>query len=182
VRRSAGGDWDGKRSILLLDSVMPASAVEPWVRSEIASIDPTVPVKMEPLDQTVSRLADRPRFETALLRFWRAQDAACDCGALWPDRVHDDSAEARDWRADGTGRDARKYSRPDYKRWTAHGRDWRGARVGSALAVSKMLKALLFEVSTYDPLTFIAVPLLLTLVTLVAILIPARAECAWIRQ
>jgi len=32
--------------------------------------------------------------------------------------------------------------------------------VGSALAVSKMLKALLFEVSTYDPLTFIAVPVL----------------------
>jgi len=47
--------------------------------------------------------------------------------------------------------------------------------VGSALAVSKMLKALLFEVSTYDPLTFIAVPVLLTLVALVAILMPARA-------
>jgi putative ABC transport system permease protein len=47
--------------------------------------------------------------------------------------------------------------------------------VGSALAVSKMLKALLFEVSTYDPLTFIAVPVLLTLVALVAIPMPARA-------
>jgi len=70
VRRSAGCDWDGKRSDIAVDSVMPASAVEPWVRSEIASIDPTVPVKMEPLDQTVSRLADRPRFETALLAFF----------------------------------------------------------------------------------------------------------------
>jgi hypothetical protein len=47
--------------------------------------------------------------------------------------------------------------------------------VASALAVSKMLKAMLFEVSTYDPLTFIAVPVLLTLVALVAILMPARA-------
>jgi ABC-type lipoprotein release transport system permease subunit len=47
--------------------------------------------------------------------------------------------------------------------------------VGSALAVSKMLKALLFEVSIYDPLTFIAVPVLLTLVALVAILMPAWA-------
>jgi putative ABC transport system permease protein len=47
--------------------------------------------------------------------------------------------------------------------------------VGSALAISKMLKALLFEVSTYDPLTFIGVPVLLTLVALVAILMPARA-------
>jgi len=116
LRRSVGDDWDGKRSIALLDSVMPARAVEPWVRSEIASIDPTVPVKMEPLEQTVSRLADRPRFETALLAFFcEHRAAACDCGALWPDRVHDDSAEAGDWRADGTGRDARRYSRPDYK-------------------------------------------------------------------
>ncbi len=47
--------------------------------------------------------------------------------------------------------------------------------MGSALAVSKVLKALLFEVSIYDPLTFIAVPVLLTLVALVAILMPALA-------
>ena len=38
-----------------------------------------------------------------------------------------------------------------------------------------MLKTLLFQVSIYDPLTYIAVPLLLSLVALVAILIPARA-------
>src|SRR5258706_15229248 len=65
--------------------------------------------------------------------FCEHRAAACDCGALWPDRVHDDSAEAGDWRADGTGRDARKYSRPDYKRWTARGRDWRAARGGLGL-------------------------------------------------
>jgi hypothetical protein len=47
--------------------------------------------------------------------------------------------------------------------------------VGSALAISKMLKALLFEVSTYDPFTFVAIPVLLTLAALVAILMPARA-------
>jgi len=43
--------------------------------------------------------------------------------------------------------------------------------VGSAPGGIQNVEALLFEVSTYDPLTFIAVPLLLTLVTLVAILI-----------
>ena len=31
---------------------------------------PTVPVKIEALDQTLSKLADRPRFETALLGFF----------------------------------------------------------------------------------------------------------------
>jgi putative ABC transport system permease protein len=38
-----------------------------------------------------------------------------------------------------------------------------------------MLKALLFQVSAYDPLTYIVVPMLLSLVALIAILIPARA-------
>jgi hypothetical protein len=49
---------------------MPAKAVEPWMHSAIASMDPTVPAQMEVLDQTVNRLADRPRFETALVAFF----------------------------------------------------------------------------------------------------------------
>ena len=47
--------------------------------------------------------------------------------------------------------------------------------LGVALATSRMLKSLLFQISVYDPFTFIVVPLLLCLVALVAILIPARA-------
>ena len=46
--------------------------------------------------------------------------------------------------------------------------------LGAALAVSRTMKALLFQVSAYDPLAFVAVTVLLTLVALVAILIPAR--------
>jgi len=115
------------------------------------------------------------REKTRSRRFCRHGAAACDCRALWPDRVHDDSAEARDWRADGTGRDPKKYSRPDYKRWTAHGRDWRSARGGFGLGGIQDAKGAALEVSTYDQLTFIAVPVLLTLVALVAILMPARA-------
>ena len=47
--------------------------------------------------------------------------------------------------------------------------------VGLGLAVSKLLKSLLFEVSAYDPVTFIVVQVLLMLVAMVAILVPARA-------
>src|ERR1019366_4538791 len=49
---------------------LPPKSVAPWVRSQIAQIDPTVPVETETLNQTVSKLADRPRFETALLGFF----------------------------------------------------------------------------------------------------------------
>jgi putative ABC transport system permease protein len=40
------------------------------VRSQIAQIDPTAPVEIATLNQQVSRLAARPRFETALLGFF----------------------------------------------------------------------------------------------------------------
>jgi putative ABC transport system permease protein len=43
-----------------------------------------------------------------------------------------------------------------------------------ALAVTRLLSALLFGVSSRDPLTFIAVPVLLAIVAAVACLAPAR--------
>jgi putative ABC transport system permease protein len=46
--------------------------------------------------------------------------------------------------------------------------------VGSALAVTRLIAALLYEVETNDPLTFIAVASLLGLVALLACYIPAR--------
>jgi putative ABC transport system permease protein len=36
----------------------------------VAQLDPTAPVEIDTLKQTVSKLADRPRFETALLGFF----------------------------------------------------------------------------------------------------------------
>ena len=174
VRRSIGGDWDGARSIVLLESVMPARAVEPWVRSEIASIDPKVPVKMEPLDETVSRFADRPRFETALLAFFASTGLLLAIVGLYgliafmtTQRRHEIGVRMA---LGATQGNILGLITSDGLRMVAIG----GAiGVGSALVVSKMLKTLLFGVSTHDPLTFIAVPVLLTLVALVAILMPA---------
>jgi putative ABC transport system permease protein len=46
--------------------------------------------------------------------------------------------------------------------------------VGGAFAVTRTIKSLLFEVSTTDPVVFIAIPLLLVIVSLVACYTPAR--------
>ena len=45
----------------------------------------------------------------------------------------------------------------------------------AALGLSRLLKSLLFSVGPYDPISFIGVVLLLTLVALVATLVPARS-------
>ena len=49
-----------------------------------------------------------------------------------------------------------------------------GIGLGGALAVTRILSSLLYEVKPTDPFTFAAVSLLLVLVALLACLIPAR--------
>lgn len=51
--------------MILRTSASPG-ATENWLRSEVAALDPTVPVEIATLQQHVNELADRPRFESAL--------------------------------------------------------------------------------------------------------------------
>src|SRR5262249_48014121 len=46
--------------------------------------------------------------------------------------------------------------------------------IGSALALTRLMASQLFGVSSHDPLTFVAVGVLLTVVALLACYIPAR--------
>jgi putative ABC transport system permease protein len=177
MRRSVAGDWGDTRSIVLLDSAMRARATAPWVRSEIASIDPTVPVKMEPLDDAVSRLADRPRFETALLTFFAGTGLLLAIVGIYgliafmtTQRRHEFGVRMA---LGATPENILGLVTSGGLCMVANGTV---LGVCSALVVSKVLKALLFEVSAYDPLTFIAVPVFLAFVALVAILIPAWAS------
>jgi putative ABC transport system permease protein len=48
--------------------------------------------------------------------------------------------------------------------------------LGIALALARVLKGMLFSIGLYDPLSFISVALLLSIVALAASLIPARVE------
>ncbi|MGA8729813.1 MAG: ABC transporter permease, partial [Terracidiphilus sp.] len=176
LRRSVPGDWSGDRLIVVIDSVMPASTIGPWVRSDVAAIDRTIPVGMEPLNQTISRMADRPRFETTLLGFFALTGLMLAVVGLYGliafmtvQRTHEIGIRMA---LGATRGNILRLIAKDGLRMVVVGL---AVGLGTALAVSRMLKMLLFQVSIYDPLTYIAVPLLLSLVALVAILIPARA-------
>ena len=69
LRRSFAEDWN-PWTVITLKTTLSPDAVAPWVRTQIAQIDPTVPVDIDTLSETVNRLADRPRFETSLLGFF----------------------------------------------------------------------------------------------------------------
>ena len=176
LRRNVSDDWGGNHLLVIVDSAMPPAAIGPWVRSEISSIDHTIPVEMEPLDQALNRLADRPRFETTLLGFFALAGLVLAVVGLYgliafmtTQRTHEIGVRIA---LGATRTHILLLIASDGLRMVAVGL---ALGLGTALAVSRVLKALLFQVSIYDPLTFIVVPVVLVLVALVAILAPARA-------
>jgi hypothetical protein len=169
-------DTWGRHHVFLLATSLPASIVAPWVRAQVAQLDPTAPVEIETLSQTVSKLADRPRFETALLGFFAL------CGlAMAVIGLYGVIAFVAAQRTQEIGvRMALGATRLDILRLIAG----QGVRLivlggvvglGAALVLARLLKSLLYNVGPHDPAIYAAVALLLALVALAATLIPARA-------
>ncbi|MGA2570742.1 MAG: ABC transporter permease [Terracidiphilus sp.] len=175
LRRSVSGDWGGNHLIVIVDSAMPVAAIEPWVRSEVSSIDHTIPVEMEPLNQSLNRLADRPRFETTLLGFFALTGLVLAVVGLYGLIAYMTTRRKSEigirMALGATRGNILMLLMQDGIRVVAIGTV---LGLAMALVVSQILKNLLFQVGTHDLLTFIAVPLLLLLVAMVATLVPAR--------
>jgi predicted permease len=181
LMHSASDDWGGRAPLpraplLIVSSVVSNEGAASWVRSQIAGLDPTVPVKIETLNEQVSKLADRPRFETALLGFFAL------CGLLMAViGLYGVIAFVATQRTQEIGvRMALGATRLNILRLIAG----EGVRLialggvvglGASLAAAQLLKSLLFGVGPRDPAAFAAVALLLGLVALSATLVPARA-------
>ncbi|MGD0630613.1 MAG: FtsX-like permease family protein [Terracidiphilus sp.] len=167
--------WDNHH-FFILGSSLPLSVIAPWIRSRVAQLDPTAPVEIDTMTQTVSRLADRPRFETALLVFFAF------CGLLMAViGLYGVIAFVVAQRTQEIGvRMALGATRVDILRLIAG----EGLRLivlggmlglGGALAAAQLLKSLLFNVGPHDPATYAGVVGVLGVVALAATLIPARA-------
>jgi predicted permease len=175
LRRNLPEEWTDDSTMVLKSALSPAAAT-PWIRSQIAQIDSTVPVEIETLSQSVSRLADRPRFETALLGFFAFSGLLMAIIGLYGVISY---VAAQRTREIGV-RMALGATRLDILRLVA-GEGSRmivlGGAIGlaAAVAVSQVLKSLLFNVGPHDIGTYATAVLLLALVALAATLIPARA-------
>jgi ABC-type antimicrobial peptide transport system permease subunit len=176
LRRNVAEDWNVRAPILIIDSIQPPATVAPWLRSQVSALDPTVPVDMEALRQSVNKLANRSRFETALVSFFAF------CGLLLAVvGLYGVIAFVAAQRTQEIGvRMALGATRMNILRLIAR----EGVRLivlgaalglAAALAATQLLKSLLFNVAPRDPETYIAVTLLLVLVALIATLVPARA-------
>jgi putative ABC transport system permease protein len=176
LRHSAADSWGGRAPLLIVDSVVSSGGTIPWVRSQIAHLDPTVPVTTETLNEQVSKLADRPRFETALLGFFALTGLAMAVIGLYGVIAFIATQRTQEIGV----RMALGATRADILRLITG----EGARLiamggvlglGAAFAATQTVKSLLFELGPHDPTSFVAVALLLALVAFAATLIPARS-------
>jgi predicted permease len=174
LRRNLAPDWSGPTPVLLIDSALPPANLAPWLRAQISALDPTVPVQTETLRLTVSKLADQPRFETALLGFFAL------CGLMMAlIGLYGIVAFLAVQRTREIGvRMALGATRPAILRLMAQ-EGLRLLGLGillgllAALAAAQLLKSLLFGVALYDPAAWAATVLVLALAATVATLFPA---------
>lgn len=168
-------NW-GTHAIVLLQTALPVSTIAPWVRARIAQIDPNVPVEITPLSQTVSGLADRPRFETALLTFFALTGLLMAVIGLYGVVAFMAAQRTQEigirMALGATRADVMRLILREGFRLIAFG----GAiGLAAAFALSRVLRSVLFGVGPHDPMSFGATAAILALVALIAILIPARS-------
>ncbi len=163
-------------AVFVIRTEAPAKGMSVWVRSQLAEIDPTVPVDIETLTERVADLADRPRFETALLSFFASTGLVMAVVGLYGVITFIAVQRTQEIGV----RMALGASRFDVLRLILREGIVLiacGGLIGlvSALGASRVLKSLLFSIGPHDPITFVAVSLLLVLVASLATIIPARS-------
>jgi putative ABC transport system permease protein len=148
----------------------------PAVRQEIKALDPDLSIAgMKPMQQVVGESVAEPRYRTMLLGLFAAAALLLSAIGLYgvisyavTQRTHEIGLRM------ALGAQARDVLR------LVVGQGIKLAIIGvliglgGALALTRLMKGLLFSVSSTDPMTFIAIPVLLVVVALLACWIPAR--------
>ena len=163
------------RAFVVFRTPLNAATALPWVRSEIAEIDPTVPVEFASMTARVGRLTQRPRFAAVLLSLFAGIGvllASLGIYGVVSFFVSQRTQEIGVRMALGaTPRNILKMVLLNMARWTIG-----GAVLGllGAFFCGRLLESLLFEVSARDPLLLCLALMTLLAVAFLATWIPAR--------
>jgi putative ABC transport system permease protein len=174
LRQNVTDDWGTPMPVMVIASAQSTQTMGPWIRTEIARINPRVSVTIEPLSRRIEKLADRPRFETSLLGFFAAN-------GLWMAvlGLYGVMAYLAVQRTQEIGvRMALGAGRADIL-WMVAREGLRlialGGTIGliGALFLTRMLGSLLYEVGPRDPAALAGSAALLGLAAMAATLVPA---------
>jgi len=173
LRRPRAEDWD-RGAIVLVKSSLPATTMERWLRQQVASLDPELPVEVGTLRERVGKLADQPRFEMLLVGYF-----ACTGLVLAIIGLYGVTSFSMVQRKPEIGiRMALGASKGDMVRLVLEctmGMVLPGTIAGHTLAfgLAQVWSSLLFNIGPHDAVTFCGVTMLLIAVTVIASLVPA---------
>ena len=174
ARKHSGGDVERSATAIVRAALDPRMT-SGWVRAEVASIEPTLPVDIATMQQRVSRFSERPRFNAVLLGIFAGVGlllAAIGLYGVISFLVAQRTQEIGVRMALGaTPAAITCLVLAHAARWTAVGA-MLGA-LGAWFAV-RLLEAMLYQVPRKDPATMAAVVALLFGVALVAAWVPSR--------
>jgi putative ABC transport system permease protein len=146
-----------------------------WVRAETASIDPTVPVTVEPMTLRVEKLSQRPRFNAIVLTLFAAMGVLLAgigiygvVGFLVAQQTRETGVRMALGASPGAILSMVLWN---VGRWTIVGA---AAGVLGAWFCARLMSSLLFEVTAHDPLPLAVAVLLLFGVAFLAAYLPAR--------
>jgi putative ABC transport system permease protein len=170
------GIWADLRSVTLV----VRTAVEPQqivsaVRSQLRGLDPDLPVfKIATLEQVVSSSVSQTRFPTIAVSIFAGIALFLSAMGVYGVLAYTVAQSRHDIGvrlALGAGRgQILRFFLGQGVRWAAIGG---AAGIAAALILVRFMRSMLFEVSAYDPAIFLAVATVLSLVMLLAGLIPA---------
>ncbi len=175
LRRNAAEDWD-RSAILILETSLAGDTTETWLRSQVADLDPTIPVTLQMLSERIDEAADQPRFETVLISFFALTGLALAMVGLYGvvsfavvQRTQEIGVRMALGATRGNILTLVLRSGLRLILW--------GTSIGLivALAASQSLASLLYKTSTHDLVAFSVVTLLMAATAMAATLIPAAA-------
>lgn len=160
---------------LVVRTRMNAKTVGAWMRAETSGLDSALPVTIETMNQRVSKLTARPRFDAMLLSLFAGMGvllAAIGIYGVVRFLVEQRTREIGVRIALGaTPQSILKMVLASIGRWTTVGL---GLGLFGAWASTRLLQSLLFEVRAHDPALFGMTLVLLVAIAFVAAWIPAR--------
>jgi predicted permease len=166
---------DSQAIYIVVRSPIGAQAAGQEVRDAIATVDPTIPVQLSTMAQTVSKMAERPRFSAALLSFFALIGMLLTALGIYGVvslMVNQRAQEIGIRMALGaTEKDVVGMMVRQAAIWVAIGAT---AGVVGSLAVARSIGSLLFGIRANDPATLAAAALALVLVAMLAAWIPGR--------
>jgi putative ABC transport system permease protein len=175
LRRDQAQDWD-RGAVVLVKSNLPATTMAHWMREQISSLDPTLPIEVGTLHERVGKLAEQPRFEMLLVSYFAGVGLILAMVGLYGVTsflMVQRRPEVGIRLALGAGkRDIILLVLASTMRMVVPGTI---AGVALALLLSQFLSSLLFKVDPHDTATFFGATILLIALTVFASLFPAVA-------